>query len=106
MQINKTDSGLLHSCMYVITENHHAVVIDPCKDISSAAGLTVDYLIITHEHYDHIYGVNEWKAATGAKLVCSSACAANIRSAKKNMSRYFDVFCQMQTWVPTERGTI
>ena len=101
MQIKKTDSGLLHSCMYVLEEKGHAIVIDPCMDLSSAGDCVVDYLLITHEHYDHISGVNEWKKKTGAPLLCSRACAENISSPKKNMSRYIDVFWEMQTWVPT-----
>ena len=102
MQIKKTDSGLLHSCMYVLEEEGHAIVIDPCRDLSAAGDSIVDYLLITHEHYDHISGVNEWKKRTGAPLLCSRACAENIMSSKKNMSRYFNIFCEMQTWVPTD----
>ena len=102
MRIKKVDSGLLHSCMYIIEENGHALVVDPCKKTDAADGLTVDYLLITHEHYDHISGVNEWKEAVGAPLLCSEACAENIRNPRKNMSRLFDVFCQLQTWMPTD----
>jgi glyoxylase-like metal-dependent hydrolase (beta-lactamase superfamily II) len=106
MVIKKVDSGLLHSCMYIVEENGHGIVIDPCKDTSAAAGLTVDHLIVTHEHYDHISGVNEWKQASGAPLLCSEACAANVKNPKKNMSRYFDIFYQMQTWMPVEEKKI
>ncbi len=102
MRIEKVDSGLLHSCMYIVEETGHAIVIDPCKNTDAAADLQVDYLIVTHEHYDHISGVNEWKEKTGAPLLCSKACAENIENEKRNMSRYFDVFCAMQTWMPAE----
>ena len=102
MQIKRTDSGLLNSNMYLVEENGHAIVIDPCMDLSDAAQYTVDYLLLTHEHYDHISGVNEWKKETGAPLLCSSACAACIRNPRKNLSRYFDAFCRMQTWIPIE----
>lgn len=102
MRIKKTDSGLLHSCMYIVEEQGHALVIDPCEDTSEAEKLIVDYLLVTHEHYDHISGVNKWKERSGAPLVCSEACAKNIRDPRKNLSRYFDVFCQMQTWMSTE----
>ena len=102
MQIKRTDSGLLHSNMYIVEENDHAFIIDPCMDISFAGGHTVDFMILTHEHYDHISGVNAWKQKTSAPLICSRACADNIRNPKKNLSRYFDVFCEMQTWIPIE----
>ena len=100
MRIRKVDSGLLHSCMYVVEENGHALIVDPCTDTGAAGGLTVDCLLVTHEHYDHISGVNAWKERCGAPLLCSRVCAERIRDPRKNMSRYFDVFCQMQSWVP------
>lgn len=102
MQIKKIDSGLLHSNMYLIEEHGHALVIDPCVNTKPAESLKVDYLLITHEHYDHISGVHEWRQITGASLLCSQICAENIKSPKKNMSKYFDVFCAMQTWMPIE----
>lgn len=100
MIIEKYDSGLLHSNMYVIKENDHVMIIDPCKKMDVLNDETVDYLLLTHEHYDHISGVNEWKEKHRAPLVCSEACAKNIVSSKKNMSRYFDYICEIQTWVP------
>ena len=106
MRIKRIDSGLLHSNMYVVVDNGHAIIIDPCKNIDGAAELVVDYIIVTHEHYDHISGVNEWKQATGAPLICSKACAAGLKDPRKNMSRYFDVFCEMQTWVPIDSRDI
>ena len=86
--------------MYIVEENGHAVVIDPCRDTAAGDGLTVDWLIVTHEHYDHISGVNEWKEKTGAPLLCSRACAERIENPKKNMSRHFDAFCMLQSWTP------
>lgn len=103
MKIKKFDSGILHSCMYVVEESGHAIIIDPCKNTTPAADLIVDYLIITHEHYDHISGVNDWKNITRSPLMCSKSCAENIKDPKKNMSRYFEAFCAMQTWMPSDQ---
>lgn len=97
MIVNRYDSGLLDSSMYVISENEHAVVIDPCMNLDGADQRTIDYLFITHEHYDHIFGVNLWKK-TGAPLVCSKACGERIKDSKKNQARYFDSFCEMQSF--------
>ena len=106
MEIYTYDSGLLHSNMYLVSENEHAIVIDPCKDISPARGKTIDWILLTHEHYDHISGVNAWKEATGAPLLCSKACGRNISNSRKNLSRIFDVFCQIQTWFPVEEVSV
>lgn len=99
MEIRRYVSGLLESNMYLISENGHAVVIDPSEDTSVAEGMTVDLILITHEHYDHISGVNAWKEKYAAPLLCSEACAACISSPRKNLARFFDVFCELQTWI-------
>ena len=99
MEIKAYASDLLASNMYIISENGHAVVIDPSRDISKGAGLIIDLMIVTHEHYDHISGVNAWKKAYNAPLLCSEACAANLGDTVKNQSRHFDVFCELQSWI-------
>ncbi len=102
MEIRKYESGLLSSNMYVIVEGDHAIVIDPFEDTKPAKGLTVDYIILTHEHYDHISGVNVWKERTAAPVLCSEICAGNIQNPKKNLSNHFKEFCELQTWVELE----
>ena len=63
IEIKRYVSGLLSSNMYVISEAGHAIVIDPFEDTTPSEGLTVDCILLTHEHYDHISGVNIWKKA-------------------------------------------
>lgn len=103
MEIKRYESGLLSSNMYVIVEENHAIVIDPFDDTSPAAGLTIDYILLTHEHYDHISGVNTWKERTGASVLCSKACAENIQNPKKNLANHFKEFCELQTWLKLEK---
>ena len=103
MKIKAYSSDLLLSNMYVISENGHAVVIDPFRDITKGEGLTIDLMMVTHEHYDHISGVNAWKEAYNAPLLCSEACAANLGDTVKNQSRHFDVFCELQSWIKQDK---
>lgn len=87
------------SNMYVVTEGSHAIVIDPFRDTSRAYGLTVDWILLTHEHYDHISGVNAWKTTTGATVLCSKSCAESIQDPRKNLSNHFKEFCELQSWI-------
>ena len=103
MEIRRYESDLLLSNMYLLIEKGHAIVIDPYRDTTPGAGLTIDWILLTHEHYDHISGVNDWKEATGAKVLCSNACAKNICDSKRNLSRHFSDFCELQTWVKLDR---
>ena len=102
MDIRRFESGLLMSNMYLLVESGHAIVIDPFADVSCAEGLSVDGIILTHEHYDHISGVNLWKEHFHTKVLCSKPCAQNIQDPKKNLARIFEVFCELQTWVELE----
>lgn len=99
MEIRRYESDLLASNMYLIVEGTSAIVIDPFRDVSPAEGLQIDRILLTHEHYDHISGVNDWKAATGAPVLCSKACAENAANPKRNLSNHFDIFCELQTWM-------
>lgn len=98
-EIRRYISGLLSSNMYLIVEGDHAIVIDPFADTTPIQGLTLDYILLTHEHYDHISGVNAWKEETGAIVMCSKACAYNIQSPRMNLAKHFKEFCELQTWI-------
>ena len=102
MVIKRYKTELMSSNMYVIIEGRHALIIDPCNNVKPAANLIVDRILLTHEHYDHISGVNDWKNLTGADVMCSNNCAVNIMNPRKNMSRYFNEFCALQTMFPTK----
>ena len=99
MIIRKYVSDLLLSNMYILEEGGHGLVIDPCNNIEPGEGLCIDKILLTHEHYDHISGVNLWKEAYHTGVLCSKACADNICNPKKSLVRYFDVFCEIQDWV-------
>lgn len=92
MKIFHIISNLISSNMYVLEENNHLILIDPCIIDIRLENKTVDYIFLTHEHYDHISGVNYWKEKCEAEVVCSNICAENIESSRKNLSRYFDAF--------------
>lgn len=102
IEIRRYVSCLLSSNMYVIAEGSRAIVIDPFEDISPGDGLIIDYILLTHEHYDHISGVNVWKKARDVPVLCSKPCADNIKDPKRNLAYYFEEFCELQTWIKVD----
>lgn len=105
MTIQRVPTNLLASNMYLVEESGHAIVIDPCMDTSTVnPSITYDRIILTHEHYDHISGIDLWREKTGARVFCSRSCGENIKDPKKNTSQYFEAFCELQTWMPYEGG--
>lgn len=85
--------------MYLVVEGNHAIVIDPFVNTDPSMGLVIDYILLTHEHYDHISGVNNWKKIKSAPVLCSSTCARNIQDSRKNLAYFFKDFCDLQSWI-------
>ena len=48
------------------------------------------YVILTHEHFDHCWGVNEFVEKYHVPIVCSARCAEYIKYEKKNCSVFYD----------------
>ena len=102
MKIKRIVSNMLLSNMYMVIEGNHAIIIDPCMTIGIEQNMIVDRYILTHEHIDHISGINRWKKARDAPVLCNKECAENIKDPKRNLAAYFKEFCELQTWVQLE----
>ncbi|NEW78101.1 MAG: MBL fold metallo-hydrolase [Gelidibacter sp.] len=74
------------------------VIVDPgSKDSSELIhflknnNLSVEYIILTHEHFDHIWGVNDLKSIYNeSKIITTQLCGDKIINKKKNMSVFYD----------------
>lgn len=71
----------------------HGIVVDPgsedCSEIVSFVNdnaIVVDYVILTHEHFDHIWSADKFDA----QIICSEKCAESIVDKKLNLSFYFN----------------
>lgn len=85
----------IDSRMYLLIEGDQALVVDPCvaeRALAALDDMRVKQLtiLLTHEHYDHISGVNWLKQHYPSRVICSAACAACLTDDRKNMSRYYD----------------
>lgn len=52
--------------------------------------LVPQYIFLTHEHFDHCWGVNELVEKYAVPIVCSELCADCIKYEKKNCSVFYD----------------
>lgn len=93
---------IMQSNCYVIESGGHGIVIDPneshellpwiMKQRITKQEFTVDYILLTHEHCDHISGVNAILAQYSVPVVCSRACSDGIQDPHKNMSSIQEVY--------------
>lgn len=77
--------------------NNSCIIIDPgtedCIDLFNflkIRKLKPEYIFLTHEHFDHIWGVNKLKDTYNCKIVCSLNCSQRIIAKKKNMSIFYN----------------
>lgn len=87
----------IDSRMYILLENKKALIIDPCVSdealqLLKENDVTEILVLLTHEHYDHISGVN-WlrEHFSSVNALCSSACAAALPSPSKNLSNFWEI---------------
>lgn len=117
IQVFRQVTPVFSSCAYVVLARgtQEALVIDPGNPV--AAGILnllgslnvqrVPYIILTHEHFDHIAGVDALRQEFGSRLVCSQQCADAIGDPKANMSFYKDgggLTCGPADWICERDG--
>lgn len=96
LKVERFINDLMTSNCYVVYDEvtKGCLVIDPASEKSlreiqfiEERGLSLDYIILTHEHTDHNWGVNSLREHFHeAKLVCSELCNKNV---KKTNRAYF-----------------
>lgn len=109
MEIRTYISPMLSSNMYVVIEEQHCVIIDPYYDEKSARfldGLQPDFMLVTHEHYDHISGVNALKDHYGIPLYANAACGKNLRNPAKNYAKFYDAYVNFQKGERVEKVAV
>jgi hydroxyacylglutathione hydrolase len=85
-------------CYLFYKENiRECIIVDPGnKDISeinkfiNEKRLKPIYIIITHEHFDHIGGLEQLRELYSCKVISSEECSYNIIDPKRNFSVYID----------------
>ena len=64
------------------------VSMETIEKICKKLDCTVDKILLTHGHFDHIGGVAAVKAATGAKVVISAEDAPMLTSSRKSLAAF------------------
>lgn len=80
--------------MYVVPGGESCLIVDPCVSEEAEAllrekGIRNCLVLLTHEHYDHISGVNRLRELLPCRVVCSEPCGERVRDPRKNNAAYF-----------------
>ncbi len=101
MKVERLINELMISNCYIVADevSKHCICIDSASEKSlreiafvEKNGLTLDYIILTHEHTDHTWGVNALlEKYPSAKVICSELCKAALpKEAKAYFQLYYD----------------
>ncbi len=95
MKILTLDLGheMFANCYMLIDEKSgEAAIVDPAwyvekfNDILAENNASLKYILLTHGHFDHIFGVNGLKEATGAKVAIHFKDAEHLTDPKKSLA--------------------
>lgn len=91
MQVKQFNNQLMQSNCYIIIDDveEHCIVVDPGSEKSlneiafmNEGGLSLEYIILTHEHTDHTWGVNALlDKFPDAKVLCTKECKSELPKA-------------------------
>lgn len=106
MEIVQLENQLMRSNCFIVVDWDYSscLIIDPASleakkeiDYIEEHSLTLDFIIMTHEHADHCWGVSKLREAyPSAKLIYAEAC-------NKNMKRSIRLFFQLYSEDPNYR---
>ncbi len=93
MKITYYSVGAMGTNCYIVSDEHgHAAIIDPGGDAERILSdvklnnLTVDVILLTHAHFDHIMAVEELRIATSAPVCVGAGDAPMLYDPKFNLS--------------------
>jgi len=105
LKVKSFINELMLSNCYIVWDDValRCIVIDPASEKSTreigfidAHKAQVDYIIMTHEHTDHTWGVNSLlQKYSTAKVICSQACKDNLSSAG---DMYFQLYYERMNY--------
>lgn len=100
---------VIKSNMYILVSGKSALIIDAHINVEAKLflqekGVEECTIILTHEHFDHISGVNFFRELFACKVICTEECGKQIVNPRKSGSAYFTELFMMRT--PEERKII
>lgn len=93
--------GVEQANTYILVSANHAIVVDVCsKDVAEELKnreLMPDYVILTHEHVDHLWGLNALREQfPDVKVIAQERCSDAIGSPKKNKAAQYRIYAALR----------
>ena len=99
MRVHQIVNTPIPSNCYVVYDGNagdECVIVDPGSRNSDSLiaflheeQLIPKYIVLTHEHFDHCWGVNDLLKTSAIPIVCTALCSESIQSEKRNCSVFY-----------------
>ena len=82
----------MNSNMFVIMKDEEALIVDSNEDdellsLFEENHIKKTYILLTHEHYDHTFGVCWLQERFDTTLICNRYCAERVAEARRNIPK-------------------
>ena len=93
--------GMEQANSYVLASGSHAVVVDVCsKDVAEelkSRKLMPDYVTLTHEHVDHLWGVNALRDAyPDVQVIAQEQCSEAMGNPQINKAAQYRIYATLR----------
>lgn len=100
MKVEQYSWGFLETHTFLFEDNNHVLAIDPTDQeelLTKCCGAASVTVLLTHEHFDHISGLNKLRDSCKSlrRVIAGEICSERIQDAKSNMSVYADVLAEV-----------
>ena len=100
-EIIQLSYGMESANTYLIVSRGHAVIVDVCsedvRDELIRRGLIPDYVILTHEHVDHLWGLNAVRREyPDLKVIAQEQCSMAIGNPKANKAAEYHIYAVLR----------
>lgn len=89
--------SITQSNCYIFSENSRGLILDPncferLDSYLSEHQIVPEYVLLTHEHCDHISALNALRQKYSCTVISSEACSKGIQSKTLNMTRIMETY--------------
>ena len=98
IEVRRFTWDYLDSNMYVLIAEGQALVIDPIDSDEASEYVRPFHeitVLLTHEHFDHICGLNKLRAEHKCTVIAHEKCSERIQSSKANFSAMAETMMEL-----------
>ncbi len=99
VKVRQLSFGLEKANTYMIESGGHAILIDICSSdaVKEIRDVIPDYIILTHEHCDHLWGLNTLRERfPNINVIAQEKCSEAITDPRSNKAKQYRIYAVLR----------